>query len=148
MRSITRLMIITFCLCCLGMAAVAQEAQGRGEEEEEREEQQAASESQEPELSLEGSDPVELIRGEVVAGKEEITAAHKGYLYRFVSEENRKLFESDPERWGIQGDGSCIVIPEARANPNIYTVYEGKIYIFARLNCLVRFTGDPERFVK
>ena len=98
-------------------------------------------------LGLNGLDPVHLIAGEETRGNPKITGSHGLYEYRFASEENKKKFEADPEKYGIQGDGMCPVVPSAPSDPGIYKVYKEKIYIFATTGCIDVFDEDPDQYV-
>lgn len=101
----------------------------------------------EPVLALSGLDPVALVHGEEVEGQDGLTHAHGAWLYRFASEKNLKAFQEEPNRFGIQRD-DCIVVPGAEAQPDIFTVYEGKIYIFATEECVQEFEAAPKLFLE
>ena len=106
----------------------------------------AAEDPAKARLALKGQDPIELIAGKTVQGKEELSAVHKKLRYLFATPQNKQKFEADPARYAIQGNGECIVAPDAPADPSIFTVYEGKIYAFATPQCVTRFKEDPRRY--
>lgn len=98
-------------------------------------------------LALRGLDPIELIDGREVDGDESLAATHAGYAYRFVSEENRELFLSEPERWGIQWDGACGRMGplSGRGHPDRFAVWDGRIWVFASDSCREGFLKAPEK---
>ena len=95
-------------------------------------------------LALNGSDPVALIGGSEVEGREDLTLESGLYTYRFASRKNLEKFRSDPEHWGIQGNGKCLMAPSADSNPGIYAVHDGRIYVFASRGCVQDFADDPD----
>lgn len=107
----------------------------------------ASDTEDEPVLALSGLDPVALVQGEEVEGRENLTTHHGKWLYRFASEDNLEAFREEPDRFGIQRD-DCIVVPGAEADPGIFTVYENKIYIFATEECVQEFEAAPKLFLE
>ncbi len=101
----------------------------------------------EPQLALRGLDPVLLTQGREEVGSEENFEAEGAHLYYFVNQENRKLFTLDPKRYGIQND-ECPVVPGASTWPDLFSVYEGRIYTFASEGCIETFDADPESFLQ
>jgi len=98
-------------------------------------------------LAIKGFDPVLLSQGKEQKGDEKILVDHKGFKYLFASAENKAKFEKEPKRYGIQMEGECPVVPGAEGNPEIFTVYNERIYIFATENCLTSFKADPKKYV-
>lgn len=100
-------------------------------------------------VALRGLDPVALCQGKESLGLEEHTASDGAYSYRFASEENRKLFAANPERFGIQWGGACGRMGplSGAGNPERFLVHEGRIYIFASDACRDTFRKAPEKFV-
>ncbi len=107
----------------------------------------SASDAADPVLALSGFDPVALVQGEEVEGREDLTHVHGQWLYRFASEENLEAFQAEPDRFRIQRD-DCIVVPGAEAKPDIFTVYDEKIYIFATEECVQEFQAAPKLFLE
>ncbi len=99
--------------------------------------------------ALRGLDPILLARGVETAGKPEYAAAHTGYLYHFASSENKRLFESDPDRYAIQLEGACARMGPAtgKGAPDRFAVHDGRIYIFASEQCRNTFTADPAGYI-
>ena len=98
-------------------------------------------------LALKGLDPVKLVSGHEVAGSETITATDERWTYRFASQETRSIFLGQREQYRIQGDGTCMLAPGTPSKPDIFTVYDEKIYAFASTGCVARFKDDPESYL-
>lgn len=94
---------------------------------------------------LRGLDPVALCGGEEVPGREDLTAEHGRYTYRFATEQNRARFLSDAARYSIQWGGGCGRMGplSGRGDTDRWTVYDGRIYIFASDGCRSGFLADP-----
>ena len=105
-----------------------------------------AAESQ---LVLKGLDPIELIDGREVEGDAALTVEHGTYLYRFVSEDNRDLFLSEPEKWGVQWDGACGRMGPLSGTgaPDRFAVWDGRIWLFASDQCRAGFLKAPEKLL-
>src|SRR6185369_7023907 len=98
---------------------------------------------------LEGLDPVMLVQGKEVQGDVKITAARGQFQYMFASLENKTTFEKDPQRYEIQLEGSCARMgPGVGGNPDLYSVFRGRIYIFGSAECLKMFNAAPEKFIE
>jgi len=100
-----------------------------------------------PTLVLDGLDPIVLLGGKEKKGSPDLHFDHEGFRYRFVTEENRKAFAADPEKYRVHGAGSCIVIPSATAEPDVFTVYDGRIYILGSWGCVEKFDENPEQYL-
>ena len=103
-------------------------------------------------LAIGGLDPVALVEGEESRGSTEIEAQDRDYRYHFATEANRKKFKANPDKYGIQARGSCAgmgaQIEVGSGDPDLFTVHDGRIYIFAGPRCKADFLGEPDRFVK
>lgn len=107
-----------------------------------------AQQEQAVEEALLGFDPIELIGGNEVLGDSDITAQYNGLEYLFVSVANRDLFNSDPQRYGIQMGNLCARLGRTTGgDQDLYTVYDGRIYIFASDECVRIFEAAPEEFL-
>lgn len=103
-----------------------------------------------PELALRGLDPVALCKGEELAGDEVRSIDLRRYRYRFASEDNRKTFAADPERWCIQLGGGCGRMGPLSGvgDPARFAVHDGRVYIFASDGCRSGFLKDPARYLE
>ncbi len=134
------LALLTALIGCLFLAtgdSVAQSAQpGAG-----------AAAAGEPPVALKGLDAVALVAGRNEPGKAEFVVTHKGHRYRFASSGNRDTFTKTPERYAIQNE-SCLVVPGAPIDPDLFALHEGRVYGFATPDCVREFTGNPTAYVK
>lgn len=85
-------------------------------------------------VAVGGYDPVAYFtENKPVKGSEEITADYKGATWRFASSENRDTFLADPERYAPQYGGYCAYAVStgytAKADPEAWTVVDGKLYL-------------------
>ena len=109
----------------------------------------AQSSAQDAVPVLEGLDPVMLVQGKEVPGNLKITLTRGNFQYMFASEKNKAAFEKDPGLYEIQLDGSCARMgPPVRGNPDLYTVYQGRIYIFGTGECKTRFEAAPANYLE
>lgn len=105
--------------------------------------------AQDPVIPLEGLDPVLLTQGKEVLGKPAITTTRGRFKYVFASEENKAQFEKDPERYEIQLGGACARMgPPVGGNADLYSVHNGRIYIFGSGDCQKRFEAAPEKYLE
>ncbi len=94
-------------------------------------------------------DPVALLQGREVAGREELSEQLGRFTYRFEDEQNRAAFLADPHRFGIRMGGAC-----ARMGPlsgigraDIHAVHDGSLYIFASEACRKGFLAAPDKLL-
>ncbi len=107
------------------------------------------SQAPEPEIPLAGRDPVMLIEGKEVPGKLGISLVRGQYKYLFESETTRARFATDPEKFEIQLEGSCARMgPQVSSEPDSYTVYKGRIYVFGSQECHNLFVAEPEKYLE
>lgn len=87
-------------------------------------------------LALEGYDPVSYFKSEEPEkGNKKITHTHKGLIYRFLSEENKKAFIENPDKYEPAYGGWCAYALAANGNkmepdPETYKILDGKVYLF------------------
>jgi len=98
---------------------------------------------------LEGLDPVMLAQGKEVQGELKISVTRGGFRYLFATEANKAAFEKDPARYEIQLGGHCARMgPTVGGNPDLFAVYQGRIYIFGSDNCKKLFEAAPEKYLE
>jgi hypothetical protein len=96
-----------------------------------------------------GFDPIELIGGREVLGDTDLAVDHEGLRYLFVSAENRARFLGDPGRYGVQLGGLCARLGRTTGgDQDLYSVFEGRIYVFASNHCVEVFEEAPRRFLE
>ena len=100
-------------------------------------------------IPLEGLDPVMLVQGKEVQGLEKFSVMRGRFQYLFASAENQALFEKDPKRYEIQLEGTCARMgPSVGGNPDLFTVYKERIYIFGSGECKKKFEAAPENYLE
>lgn len=98
---------------------------------------------------LEGLDPVMLVQGKEVQGELKISVTRGKFQYLFANAENKASFEKDPGRYEIQLDGACARMgAPVGGNPDLYTVHQGRIYIFGSEECKKRFDAAPRNYLE
>jgi YHS domain-containing protein len=97
----------------------------------------AAAQEATPEIAIEGLDPVLLVQSKEVQGQNEIRAVHGGLAYLFASTDSKARFAAEPGRYAVQLAGACARMGAPTVgNPDLYTVHEGRIYLFGSGDCL------------
>ena len=86
-------------------------------------------------IALGGYDPVSYFdKSGPKEGKPAFSFVYRGVTYRFVSEENKKKFESDPVKWEPPYGGWCawavIDGDKVAIDPLNYEIIDGKVYLF------------------
>ena len=110
---------------------------------------QVASPSPETLIPLEGLDPVMLSQGKEVQGDVKYRVTRGQFQYLFANAENKATFEKDPSRYEIQLNGSCARMGSPTGgNPDLYTVHNGRIYIFGSEECQTLFKAAPEKYLE
>lgn len=100
-------------------------------------------------VPLEGLDPVMLVEGKEAQGEEKLSVTRGRFRYLFASAENKTAFERDPARFEIQLGGTCARMgPSVLADPDLYLVHRGRIYVFGSPLCLKTFQASPEKFLE
>ena len=97
---------------------------------------------------LAGFDPVTyLLPLGPQPGRSDIETIWSGVAWRFVSEANRAAFEANPAVYAPRlGAYDAEAISRGRivdANPLLYLVHEGRLYIFRNDASRARFLADP-----
>ena len=85
-------------------------------------------------LALRGFDPVAYFTdNKPVKGDFAITVVHDDATYRFASEENKKLFEANPEKYLPQYGGFCAYGVangvKVDGDPELWRVVDDKLYL-------------------
>src|SRR5262245_32398163 len=87
-------------------------------------------------LALRGQYPGAIVGGKEVAGDPAREKAPGGFRYRFASVANEAAFAAHPDKYAIQLRGQCVAMPSAAGNPELFTVYQGRIYLGGTPECL------------
>jgi YHS domain-containing protein len=100
-------------------------------------------------IPLEGLDPVMLSQGKEVQGDVKFKVTRGRFEYIFANAENKATFEKDPARYEIQLEGHCARMgAPTNADPDLYTVHNGRIYIFGSEECQTLFKAAPEKYLE
>lgn len=116
-----------------------------------------------PDITIEGLDPVRLTAGEEVQGRMEFQADHEGLRYLFADSDSRATFLKAPARYAVQLGGICARMGPIRevysSNPPVngppvrtgihenWAVHDGRIYLFATMECRKAFLADPAPYL-
>ncbi len=100
-------------------------------------------------VALNGYDPVAFFTdAKPVNGSPGITAEHRGATYFFASEEHRKLFKEDPDKYAPQYGGFCAFgVALDKLFPvdiSTWQVREGKLYLNLNPEVLAKFNANFE----
>ncbi|QOV89544.1 YHS domain-containing (seleno)protein [Humisphaera borealis] len=85
-------------------------------------------------LAIEGYDPVSYFGGKAVRGNAKFSAEHKGVIYRFSSEQNRKQFTDAPEKFAPAYGGWCATAmaegKKVEIDPRNFRITNGRLFLF------------------
>ncbi len=96
----------------------------------------AAAWAQTPKLAIKGYDTVAYFTvGKPTKGNPAISQDWDGARYLFASEENRRLFAANPDKYAPQFSGLCAVAlaegMKIEAEPENWMISGGRLYLFA-----------------
>ncbi len=98
-------------------------------------------------VALHGYDPVSYFEGEPTPGSRRVLERVGGATYYFSSWGNRYTFLGDAPKYQPQFGGYCatsMAIGLAEdINPEVFTIYNGKLYLFKDDAARARFLSDP-----
>lgn len=101
-------------------------------------------------LMLKGYDPVAYFTdGKPVPGRPDIKTDHQGVIYRFASEEHRRLFIANtakyvPQYGGFCANGMVYAVPLG-GEPEIFKIIDGRLFIFGGIRPRLYFEMNQER---
>ena len=108
---------------------------------------ETAAQQKPPFDALEGLDPLMLVQGKEVQGEMNLTVTRGQFRYYFANAANKAAFEQDPTRYEIQAGGECARMgAPVYGTPDLYSVYQGRIYIFGSGGCKKSFDAAPEKY--
>jgi YHS domain-containing protein len=86
-------------------------------------------------VALKGYDPVGyLTKSLALKGRKEISAEHRGVIYYFASEENKKLFTGSPEKYLPAYGGWCATAmaksEKVEIDPANFKITNGRLFLF------------------
>jgi YHS domain-containing protein len=100
------------------------------------------------EEALGGLDPVRLVQGQEVDGKDDLAVTWRGLVYYFATAETKAAFQKDPTHYAVQLDGFCARMgPPVSGAQALHAVHAGRIYVFGSEECHRRFVADATRYL-
>ncbi len=101
-------------------------------------------------LVLKGLDPIDLIEGREVPGRETLSETVGRHLYRFSSAEHKYRFGKEPYRYAVQNGGACgkMGALSGAGSPDRWAVVEGRIFLFASDGCRETFLGNLQAYLR
>jgi YHS domain-containing protein len=98
-------------------------------------------------VGLKGYDPVAYFTlSAPTLGVAQYEYVYDGVLYRFANAHHRDLFKANPERYAPQFGGSCAMNMSSgvrrEADPTIWVISNGNLYVFAGTGGQSRFRED------
>ena len=103
------------------------------------------AQNDEPVIVLKGFDAVALVQKKQIKGEENFSVIRGRFKYLFADQTNRQKFERNPELYEVQNNGECTFMRGGvPGDPDLWEVYQGKIYLFGTAMCRERFELSPE----
>ena len=101
-----------------------------------------------PPVALKGTDPVTYFNpGKPAKGASSFAYDFDDARYHFSSAKNKELFAANPDKYAPQFTGLCAtglgMGMKAQADPNIFTVQDGKLYVFSSAEARDMVQKDP-----
>lgn len=85
-------------------------------------------------IAIQGYDPVSYFTSEPNLGNSDITSTYEGGTYQFLNQENKALFDANPQKYVPQYGGFCAVaVSEGKlvpVDPKTYKITNDKLYLF------------------
>jgi YHS domain-containing protein len=134
MRSVSRRLLLTIAVAAVGGGVFARSARV-----------QAGSPGR---TALSGYDPVSYFTpGHPEQGSAEFSFPFDDTTYWFASEDHRKMFAADPERYAPQFKGYCALSVarglKIEADPEAWTIWNGKLFVFGSKDGVPKFRANP-----
>jgi len=100
-------------------------------------------------LALAGRDPIALCEGREANGEAAWSASRGRFTYQFENEAALARFRAEPERYEIQWGGGCGRMGplSGTGDQALFTVHDGRVWVFASPGCKSGFESAPEKFV-
>jgi YHS domain-containing protein len=100
-------------------------------------------------LGLKGYDPVAYFTlSRPTPGVTQYEYVYDGVRYRFVNAQHLEMFKANPDKYAPQFGGSCTMNMSAgvrrEADPTVWVISNGNLYVFAGASGAERFRQNPE----
>lgn len=104
-------------------------------------------------VALSSYDPVSyFVNGRPEKGARSHWFAFGDAVYLFSSAKHRTAFAADPEHYAPQYEAYCTIrmsmSERAEADPEAWTIMNGKLYVFRSKNGVARFRNNSAEFVR
>ncbi len=111
------------------------------------------AEKQKKEVALHQYCPVAYVAmNKAVKGNEKYSSVYKGETYYFANGKAKKMFDDEPDKYLPKYEGYCAtglaMGKKVESDPQIFSEYEGKTYLFSNKMAKEAFDKDPEMTIK
>jgi YHS domain-containing protein len=90
--------------------------------------------------------------GKPVKGLDEFSVDYLGAEWKFASQEHLEMFRADPEAYAPQYGGYCAYAvangETASAEPELWTIHEGKLYLNYNRRINAQFQQDIDSYIQ
>lgn len=101
----------------------------------------------EGEVALGGYCPVAYAEGMAVKGDPMHASRYKGHTFHFANADAKRMFDAEPGKYVVSYDGFCATAvaigKKVASDPTLFSVYRGKVYLFANAGAKAAFDKDP-----
>ena len=103
-------------------------------------------------VAIKGTDPVAyFLQGAAVPGSAEHALEWNGATWHFTSEQNRALFEADPQRYAPKYGGYCAYAAangqRAKIEPEAWSIVDGRLYLNYDLAIRDRWDAKQSEYI-
>jgi len=103
--------------------------------------------------AIKGYDAVAYFtEGRPVEGSDDYVFEYQGAQWKFASQQHLDLFKANPEAYAPQYGGYCAYAvangDTASAEPDLWTIHDGKLYLNYNRRINDRFRNDIEAFIE
>lgn len=104
-------------------------------------------------IAIDGYDPVSYhTLGEAQQGDADISYEWKDATWRFASEEHKKLFVANPEKYAPAYGGHCAnglaTDHKVDGNPELWRMIDGKVYLFFAPRGRKRWASNTDQWIQ
>lgn len=86
-----------------------------------------------------------------VKGSDDFSVEYMGATWLFSSQENKELFENEPEKYAPQFGGYCAYAVSQNATasikPELFTIHDGKLYLNYNKSINEKWLNNKENFI-
>jgi YHS domain-containing protein len=103
--------------------------------------------------AIRGYDPVAYYtESKPVKGQKQFSAGWNGATWYFKSDENKKMFTENPEKYAPQYGGFCAYGVsrdyKVKTEPEAWAIHNGKLYLNYDLSIAKKWANDKEGYIK